>query len=201
MPSRAVFYSLLFLTISLQSFSQDTTEKLLAPSNWDKEKFNLPPEFASSLPFKGTENIRFSPDWAKKNTKGYWTYCFLWTIQGNPPFSKSDMENYLRSYYSGLVKANLIQSKIDTSYAIPVEVTLKKEKDGKDDLQVYEGKIKILDYMTQDPISLNLRAIIKNGKGHPRTIAFFEVSPQSYNQHVWDELNKIFKSAKDFESD
>ncbi|MBB6130281.1 hypothetical protein [Mucilaginibacter lappiensis] len=114
----------LMLLLTGKCFSQENLSvyELPKPANWHTEKFALPPSFATTLPFSGTEDIRFSPEWSKKHTDGYWTYCFLWRIKDAVSFTKANMEQYLHDYYTGLIKVNLKEAKMDTALAIPVKV-------------------------------------------------------------------------------
>src|SRR5471030_249361 len=107
MRFKLLISSLLVLSLLGKGFGQS----LPTPKDWQVEKFALPPQFANTLPFKGTEGIRFSPEWSKKHTDGYWTYCFLWIINENRAFTTTDLQQYLHDYYTGLIKTNLVQAK------------------------------------------------------------------------------------------
>jgi hypothetical protein len=164
---------------------------------WKKEKFALPPQFAPAIPFKGSEDIRFSPEWAKKHTEGYWTYCFLWSISDAKTLSVTVFEKSLHDYYTGLIKTNLKEAKIDTTIATPVKVQLHKSTADKTDRLGFEGKVEMMDYMTQDPIVLNFRIHVKKEIywGNFSAI-FFEASPQPYSHKVWVEMDEIGNGIK-----
>ncbi|UOE50486.1 hypothetical protein MTO98_05285 [Mucilaginibacter sp. SMC90] len=123
-----------------------TVYLLLAPENWHTEKFALPSPFVAMLPFKGTEDIRFSPDWAKKGSDDYWTDAFLWTIADKTTFTQALLEKYRHDYYTGPVNANLKEAKIDIAIAMPVKVKLQNAKKDDIDIQAFEGKVEIMDY-------------------------------------------------------
>ena len=168
---------------------------LLVPENWHTEKFALPPPFVATLPFKGTEDIRFSPEWAKKGSEGYWTYAFLWTITDNATFTQAQLQKYLHDYYTGLVIANLKEAKIDTTIATPVKVNIRSIKKGNTDIQAFEAKVEMMDYMTHNPLSLNLRIHVKKVKpGIKATAVYFEASPQPYDHKVWIPMDELDKS-------
>lgn len=187
---------LLFFTLKYTCFSQQALPvyPLLVPENWHTEKFVLPPPFVDTLPFKGTEDIRFSPDWAKKGSEGYWTYAFLWTIAGKTTFTQAKLEKYLHDYYTGLVNANLKEAKIDTAIATPVRVKLQNAKKDDTDIQSFEGKVEMMDYITQNPLRLNLRIHVKKVKrGVSISAVYFEASPQPYEHKVWVQLDDLDK--------
>ena len=50
---------------------------LNTPEGWGVEHFLIPIEFAPSIPYKGVEDIRFTPGWGNAKTDECWTYCFL----------------------------------------------------------------------------------------------------------------------------
>jgi hypothetical protein len=165
---------------------------LLKPENWHTETFALPTQFVTTLPFKGTEDIRFSPNWAKKGAEGYWTYAFLWIITEKASFTKTQLEKYLHDYYTGLVKANLKEAKIDTAIAAPVKVKLQSIKAGNTDTQTFEGKAEMTDFLTQNPLSLNFRIHVKKAKpGSSVSAVYFEASPQPYKHKVWVQLDEL----------
>ncbi|MEN0055065.1 MAG: hypothetical protein AAGC65_15430 [Mucilaginibacter sp.] len=191
---------LLLLSFAVKGFSQETLNnnyELPTPENWRTETFDLPAPFAADIPFKGTEHIRFSPGWRQKQAEDYWTYCFLWAINSQVSFTKTNLEQYLNNYYTGLVKANLAQAKIDTTIAIPVKVKLNSSRKSKTDIQAFNGQVEMLDYMTQDPIKLNLLIHIKKPKqGTNSSAVYFEVSPKPYDHKVWIKLDEFDQAIK-----
>ena len=60
---------LIFSLCSLTSYSQeiktDSLYTLPAPAHWGIERFPIPIGFAQQIPYKGMEDIRFTPGWAK----------------------------------------------------------------------------------------------------------------------------------------
>jgi len=197
MRIKLLFICLLFILLKCTCYSQEIAPAytLLKPENWHTETFALPPQFAATLPVKGTEDIRFSPDWAKKRSEGYWTYAFLWIINPKAVFTKTQLEKYMCDYYTGLIKANLKGAKIDTAIAAPVKVKLQNTQAAERDIQTFEGKAEMTDYMTQDPLILNFRIHVKKAKsGSNVTAVYFEASPQPYDHKVWVQLDELDKS-------
>lgn len=196
MHIKTFFTCLLVVLLKCACYGQQTVPvySLTKPENWHTETFALPPQFVTTLPFKGTEDIRFSPDWAKKGSEGYWTYAFLWIITAKTTFTKTQLEKYMCDYYTGLIKANLKEAKIDTSVAAPVKVKLQNIKADNTDIQAFEGKAEMTDYITQDPLVLNFRVHVKKAKpGTNVTAVCFEASPQSYKHKVWVQLDELDK--------
>jgi hypothetical protein len=194
---------LLFLEVS----GQDTKEKfdgkkweapytLEIPKGWDVERFLIPIEFAPTIPYKGVEDIRFTPSWGKKETDEYWSYAFLWFLDGRPKFDSKIIEKNLTAYYTGLTNINIDKNKIDTAKLIPVTVSIHKRTSYKGDLKTFEGTVSMIDYMTQKPIVVNLVIHIKSCEGKNKTLVFHEVSPKPYTDPVWNDLNRLWANFK-----
>jgi len=194
MRIKLLFTCLLLIALECTCYGQEGAPAytFLKPENWHTETFLLPPQFVNTLPFKGTEDIRFSPGWAKKGAEDYWTYAFLWVITDKATFTKTQLEKYMCDYYTGLIKANLKEAKIDTAVAVPVKVKLQNIKTGETDTQTFEGKVAMTDYMTQDPLVLNFRIHVKKAKsGSNVSVVYFEASPQPYKHEVWAQLDEL----------
>ena len=109
------------LTSPLFSFCQSTTEEfdskkweppynLDFPLGWGIERFLIPISFAPKIPYRGVEDIRFTPGWGKAESADYWSYVFLWYLDGQQKITAKIVENNLKKYYSGLVKAIQVDS-------------------------------------------------------------------------------------------
>jgi len=192
--------------IFLNSFGQDVKEgfdgkKWKAPymldtlTGWDVERFLIPISFAPAIPYKGVEDIRFTPGWAKKTTNEYWSYAFLWYLDGSPSFDTKIIETNLKAYYTGLIKVNSDSSKIaDKLFPVTSSISLRSTEKG--DLKTFEGSVTMLDYMSQKPISLNFIIHIKTCEEKEKTFVFHEVSPMPYADDVWKSLHQLWANFK-----
>jgi hypothetical protein len=186
-----LFFLFLFFLLSKRNDGFCQVAYLLsAPSDWTIERFGLPPVFAPGLPIKGIEDIRFSPDWSKKKTEGYWTYCYLWTLQSGTPLAQTELETCLKFYYTGLVRSNLKDAKMDTVNTTPVTVKLHPIPNVATGRKAFAGELHMLDYMTQNPITLNFKI-------HQRgNFIFFEASPLPYTNKMWAIMDSALKEVK-----
>ena len=195
-----VVATLLFLKASGQNEEFDG-KKWQAPyildtiKGWDVERFLIPISFAPSIPYKGVEDIRFTPGWAKKTTNEYWSYAFLWYLDGAPPFDSKTIENNLKAYYTGLIKVNSDSSKI-ADKLFPVTSSIKRRVTEKEDLKTFEGSVTMLDYMSKQPITLNVVIHIKTCAGKDKTFVFHEISPMPYSDDVWKRLHQLWVNFK-----
>jgi len=83
-----------------------------APATWRKESFTFPLPYAPSLPYEGTEEVRFSPHWAHFDAPDGFTYAVLWDIK---PTSMEGLvlERALAVYFDGLMNNVAIARKLD----------------------------------------------------------------------------------------
>lgn len=171
---------------------------LPAPKDWGIERFRVPISFAPKITYKGVEDIRFTPGWAKTTNDEYWSYAFLWYLDGTVKMNAKTIDSNLEAYYTGLVGIN--GSNIPAEKIMPVTTSFKKIKKDKGDKETYTGTISMTDYMTQKPIVLNAKVHIRSCPGENKTFIFHELSPQPFSHKVWLSLDKLwvdFKCKKD----
>jgi hypothetical protein len=197
-----VVAALLYLKSSGQNVNEEFDgKKWEAPyildtlKGWDVERFLIPISFAPSIAYKGVEDIRFTPGWAKKTTNEYWSYAFLWYLDGTPAWNAKTIENNLKAYYTGLIKVNSDSSKI-ADKLFPVTSSIKPRTTEKEDLKTFEGSVTMLDYMSKEPITLNVVIHIKTCTGKDKTFVFHEISPMPYTDDVWKRLHQLWVNFK-----
>jgi hypothetical protein len=194
------------LFIFFESFGQNPNEefdgkKWEAPyvldtiKGWDVERFLIPISFAPSIPYKGIEDIRFTPGWAKKTTNEYWSYAFLWYLDGTVTLDARTIENNLKAYYTGLIKVNSDSSKI-ADKLFPVTSSIKSRTAEKEDLKTFEGSVTMLDYMSKQPVTLNVVIHVRSCAGKDKTFVFHEISPMPYSDDVWKRLHQLWVNFK-----
>lgn len=167
-----------------------------APKGWGIERFLVPPSFAATIQYKGVEDIRFTPGWSKIESSEYWSYAFLWFLDGTQTFDSTTLEKNLTDYYTGLFDINTDKSKLDTTKMIPVKVSINSKETVNGDLKTFDGMVSMNDYMTKRPISLNVIVHIRACEEQNKTFAFFELSPKPYSDNVWTSLNQLWVNFK-----
>jgi hypothetical protein len=170
----------------------EPTYKLIVPENWTTEKFSIPIEFASSIPYAGIEELRFSPGWDNPTSEDYWSYAYLWYLDGKPEFDSKTVEKNLEAYYTGLVGRNIERRKIPKEKLFAVKANFETVETHKGDLSTFKGAVHMLDYMAQQLIKLNFLIHVKECPGKDNTFVFYEVSPREATHEVWNTLNKIW---------
>jgi hypothetical protein len=195
-------FSALLLTATCAQAQTPSTEfdaakyvpsySLPVPSGWGVERFGIPIEFAPTIPYKGVEDIRFAPGWGDAKSNEYWTYAFLWYLDGKPANNAQVIEKNLTAYYSGLVGRNIEKRQIPKEKLVPVNVKIKMTKQAGGDLETYAGTIDMLDYMEQKPMTLNCVVHIRSCANQSKTFMFYEISPRPLSDSIWKDLQKIW---------
>lgn len=134
------------------------------------------------IPYRGVEDIRFTPGWGKVNSEEYWSYAFLWYLEGKVEINSTILDRNLKAYCTGLIGIN--GRNIPVEKLIPVEVSFKEIKKGTDDLKTYVGTIKMTDYIQQKPIVLNCKVHFRSCIRESKTFIFYELSPQPLSHKV-----------------
>ncbi|MBI3218680.1 MAG: hypothetical protein HYZ44_04155 [Bacteroidetes bacterium] len=161
------------------------------PKGWSIERFLIPISFAPQINYTGVEDIRFTPGWADAKSDEYWSYAFLWYLDGSVKMDAATVTNNLKYYYTGLVKVN--GGGIPADKIIPVFTSFAEVKAEAGDVKTYAGTVRMLDYMTQKPILLNCKVHQKICDGANKTFMFHELSLQPMTHKVWSSLDLLWK--------
>ena len=162
---------------------------LSIPDGWTTEHFSLPPEFAPQITFKGVEDIRFAPGWGDSKSDEHWTYSFLWWLEGSPKIDAAILQASLKPYYEGLVSRNI--TSVPANKIVPTDATVKKLTTAPGDGATFNATVNMLDYHTQQPMTLNCLIHVKECKDQEHTAIYFELSPKPLGHPVWKKMNLI----------
>jgi hypothetical protein len=165
---------------------------LAMPEGWDVERFLIPISFAPDIKYKGVEDVRFTPGWGKAQSSEYWSYAFLWYLDGKPEMNSKAIEQNLKSYYAGLIGSNIERRKIPADKITPVVVLMNETKTENGDIKTFTGSVQMLDYMEQKPITLNCIAHLKYCFGQSNTYVFYQISPKHFGDDVWKDLQQLW---------
>jgi hypothetical protein len=172
--------------------------RLPIPKDWTIERFLIPISFAPQIHYKGVEDIRFTRGWGKVKSEEFWSYAFLWYLEGEINLDARIIDSNLTAYYTGLIGTN--GSNIPAEKLIPVVTSFKEANKDNGDIKTYAGTIKMLDYIEQKPIILNCKVHLKSCLGQNKTFIFYELSPQPLSHKIWLSLDQLwldFKCEKD----
>jgi hypothetical protein len=164
---------------------------LPTPKDWGIERFLLPASFAPGITYKGVEDIRFMPGWANAKSNEYWSYTFLWYLDGKVETTDTIITNNLKAYYTGLISVN--GKNIPAEKLIPVETAFKPAINMYEgDVKTFDGSVTMTDYMQQKKITLNAKVHLQYCAGKDKTFIFYELSPQWLTDAVWQKLDAIW---------
>jgi hypothetical protein len=166
---------------------------LPTPEKWGLERFLIPISFAPQIPYKGVEDIRFTPGWANAKNEEYWSYAFLWWLDGTPETTATIIADNLKAYYTGLIEVNREGFKVPVDKITPVQTSFRETQTAKGDLKTFTGSVTMLDYMQAKPMTLNCTAHLRTCLTENKTVLFYELSPQPLLHAVWTKLNKLWE--------
>jgi hypothetical protein len=168
------------------------------PKDWTIERFLIPISFAPGILYRGVEDIRFTPGWGNVKSDDYWSYAFLWYLEGPIKINAAIIDSNLKTYYTGLIAVN--GRNIDAGKSIPVVTAFKEVQKEKGDSKTFAGTITMLDYMQQKPITLHCKTHIRSCPGKNNTFICCQLSPQPLEHTIWQSLDQLwldFKCDKD----
>jgi len=184
----------LFL-LSLAVKGQDTKAVFLKePSAWEFERFPLPPAFSSNFPYKGVEELRFSPGMFKKEAPDYFSYAFVAQLDNKPSISQQEVKEYLLNYFKGLCASTAKQRSlsIDTSL---VKVSIEKKSKTSANAALYNAVMNVFGVFADGaPVTLNAEIKVLNDPKAKRTYLIFITSPKEKTDSIWQQLYAIQKA-------
>ena len=134
--------------------------------------------------------MRFAPGWADSASADYWSYVFLWDIEGAITVHKDTLRRQLIAYYNGLYLTNkkIPPAGYDGHFT---QVRVTKEINWDNDRQSFTAKAYTYNYLTGKQIDLLFRVHVRPNKRGTRTAMLFEVSPKPYGDAAWKELGVV----------
>jgi hypothetical protein len=194
------FIIVLLCVISLNSNGQEAFDghkweapyHLPIPKDWGLERFLIPINFAPSILYKGVEDIRFTPGWGKLTSDEYWSYAFLWYLDGTVKTNKKIIAKNLKAYYTGLFTINTDSTRKASVKLMPTTSAFKKAPTDKGDAATFSGTIEMMDYLQLKPIKLNCIAHLRYCVDDNKTLIFYELSPQPFTHNVWKGLHQLW---------
>jgi hypothetical protein len=163
--------------------------EIAAPADWRKESFKFPLPYAPSLPYEGTEQIRFSPNWAQFGAADGFSYVVLWDIK--PTLTEgAALERALGVYFDGLMNNVAIARKVEAM--VPqTAVVLHPLAPPAGWTDAYAGAVHTWNaFAKAEPLVLNVE-IAQRRCGPERIQLFFALSLAARTAPVWTTLRSI----------
>jgi len=92
------------------------------PAGWRADSFRFPLAFAPSIPYDGTQSVRFAPTFARFGTPAGFTHVVLWDIKPEP-LEGTQLERAIAVYLDGLMDNVARGRKLD-ELPVPAAVNL-----------------------------------------------------------------------------
>jgi hypothetical protein len=188
---------LLGLTTAAAGEPEKPPYQVPEPKGWGKETIALPPPFAPDVTWKGTEELRFAPDWLKADADTFFSYAILFWLPDDQKIDPKTMENSLLAYYRGLARA-VLESKKQKVDVSEFTLTIKdaKDKTGKrptgETYSAFVGELKWVEpFTTGKPQTLRLEIHTWPAARHKHNCVFICASPQPEAAGVWKKLREI----------
>lgn len=159
---------------------------IAAPDDWRRESFTFPLIFAPTIPYEGTEEVRFPPYWSEFASERGFSYVFLWDIKRRA-IEPAELERGLNVYFDGLMEQVTRARKIeDTGHVTSVALHPLAAPDGWQ--QGFAGRLFTWNaFVKGEPLTLNVE-ISHRPCAPDRTQVFFAFSRADREHTVWKEL-------------
>lgn len=179
--------------LALAALAVPAAAALDAPEGWRAESFQFPLPFAPSLPYQGTEEVRFSPSWAKFSQEAGFSYVVLWDIRP-APLGPEALERALGVYFDGLMNNVAIGRKLQALVA-PTAVVLHPLDTPAGWTEAYAGEIHTWNaFAKAEDLVLNVE-ITKRACGKDRVQVFLSLAKATRSAAPWKPLRRIRESA------
>ncbi len=162
------------------------------PTGWRKETIPFPLDFAKDLPYSGVEEIRFAPGMFTPGERGYWSYAFVWWLNGHPRLGATDLQNALERYFAGL-STSVAKEKgfaIDPQrFVVSIQPLPGSPEKLGHPAHRFTGTVDSYDaFTTGKPIVLNLEVWVWDCKDSGKRAAMVLASPADTGDPVWNSL-------------
>jgi hypothetical protein len=162
---------------------------IAAPDDWRSESFKFPLIFAPTIPYEGTEYVRFAPYWAEDNAERGFTYVILWDLKRRT-LEPAELERGLNVYFDGLMEQVTRARKIEDTGAV-TSTALHPLAAPEGWQEALSGRVYTWNaFVKGEPLVLNLE-IAHRPCGADRTQVFFAFSRAERAQPPWKDLRAI----------
>ena len=163
--------------------------QVAAPADWRAQTFQFPLTFAPSIPYEGTEHVRFSPTWTHFADEDGFTYILLWDLK-RKPLETAEVERALHVYFDGLMELATRTRKIDDPGTVS-QVTMHPMATPAGWSSALGGRVWTWNAFSKgEELVLNLE-ITQRACSPERSQVFFAISKAARDRAAWTELRRI----------
>jgi len=163
--------------------------QVAAPDDWRKESFRFPLPFAPSIPYEGSEYVRFAPYWNEFASDRGFTYVILWDVKRRA-LEPAELERGLLVYFDGLME-NVTRGRKIADPGTITSVALHPLAVPPGWNEATGGRLWTWNAFSRgEPLQLHLE-IAHRPCGEDRTQIFYALSKATRTQPVWNELRAV----------
>jgi hypothetical protein len=164
------------------------------PEGWGHETIPFPLGFAPDLGYEGVEELRFAPGMFKPDQEGYWSYAFVWWLDGRPALDAPAWNASLKRYFAGLC-TSVAKDKgqtIDTAeFSASVHAVAGAQRKLGHAVAAFAGTVDSYDpFATGKPIVLNVEVWVWDCDRSGKRAAIVLASPKPASAPIWSSLRK-----------
>jgi len=182
----------------LMAFAENETLFQKAPADWVGEVIPFPIGFAPDIDLEGVEELRFAPGWRDAESAEYFTYSFIWWLDGDPDISPNALQGYLLDYYRGLYNAvSKREDKNTDEFTTNLYAT--RERAWVPGASAnYRAEVSWVDpFVTEKPLTFEMMICSWTCPKQNKTAVFFLVAPKGTGPDAWEKLRGLRAGACD----
>jgi hypothetical protein len=165
-----------------------------APDDWRKETFQFPLQFAPTIPYEGSEHVRFSPGWARFEEAAGFSYVFLWDLKAKTATTE-DLEDHLETYFNGLMGGVGAGRKVEAA-PIPTAVALHPMTPVSGWTRAWGAEVRTWNAFAKGERLLLYGEVAHRECGGDRMQVFFAFSMAKRDRPIWDQLRRIRQATE-----
>ena len=179
--------------IACAALALPAAAELAAPEGWRKESFKFPLPYTPTLPYEGTEQVRFAPGWSRFATEEGFSYVVLWDIQP-AAMEPEAIERALGVYFDGLMNNVAIGRKLEAM--VPQSSATLHPMAAPDRwADAYAGAIYTWNaFAAAEPLVLNVEVTVRRCDAK-RTQVFYAIAKAPRTSAVWEPLRAIRRQS------
>jgi hypothetical protein len=159
---------------------------IAAPTGWRSETFQFPLQFAPTIPYEGTEYVRFTPTWDQFATENGFSYVFLWDLKAKE-VTPEDVEEYMETYFSGLM-SNVARARKLPATSVKTAAAAHPMADAPGWKQGYGVELRTANGFSKNEPLLLFGEVTQRECGAGRMQIFFAFSMARRDRPVWEGL-------------
>ena len=162
----------------------------LPAQGWFRDDYDFPLVFAPALPYRGHEELHQLDGFGTPTSPEFWSYAFLWWVEGHVRVTRRSLESDLTTYYKGLCDAFGAPDIACDPQAFAARVTpLGRLPLGGRAVDLFGADVDAIDpFFTGKPLALHFLIAAAACPRAQHTALLFTASTQPYGAAPWSGL-------------